>query len=268
MTATMTAPRRTSTPSLTFDIEEITPERAQEYLKKNKGNRHLAPATVDDYAQQMSSGRWLLTPEPIELAPNGAIINGQHRLHAVVKSGVPVRFTVARNVDPKVFAVIDQGRKRNAADLYVLMGGNRSYPLQITCAAGAMLRSVTGASVRSVDIARLARENEDAILSVLQATRADASGYSGAVNGAFARALTTFGEKVILPLAERYGRNEWQGARDPLAALREEVVRDKLRRQKKWSRPQLYGLAVTAIEAALDGRQVERLRPAGHDFEA
>ena len=58
-----------------------------------------------------------LTAEPIMVTQCGELINGQHRLQAVVLSGKTVNFTLATVPDSSTFRVLDQGRVRNNSDV-------------------------------------------------------------------------------------------------------------------------------------------------------
>lgn len=94
----------------------ITPEMAARWLDKNTRNRKVRAKTVAAYARDMAAGNWLMTGEPIQFDTNGVLLNGQHRLHAVVKSGATVAIVVHRNIDPAAQSVMDTGRKRTASD--------------------------------------------------------------------------------------------------------------------------------------------------------
>ena len=100
-----------------FDVETITPEKAVEILAKcNRGNRKLRPGTVARYSRMMALGEWRLSPEAIVISRTGRLLNGQHRLSAVVQSGVPVRFMTIRGPEDDVFSVLDRGAVRTTSD--------------------------------------------------------------------------------------------------------------------------------------------------------
>lgn len=100
-----------------FDVEVITPAMAKDMLDTiNVKNRKQRPAVIARYAAMMSNGEWKLSPEAIVIANTGRLLNGQHRLSAVVKSGVAVRFLVIRGTNEDVFEVLDRGAVRSTAD--------------------------------------------------------------------------------------------------------------------------------------------------------
>jgi len=94
---------------------EITPEIAAEMLQHNKNNRYVQNNTVAFYTEQMLRGQWKLNGEAIKFDWNGNLIDGQHRLLAVVNSGVTIQTYVIRNLNPESFDTIDTGRGRSAS---------------------------------------------------------------------------------------------------------------------------------------------------------
>lgn len=105
----------------------ITPEKAQEMLLKNNKNRNFNKLIIKNYAELMSKGFWKRnTFELIKLNADGEILDGQHRLMAVVRSGVPTYFHVAENLDNNIFDVLDTGKKRIASDVFQIQGVKNS----------------------------------------------------------------------------------------------------------------------------------------------
>lgn len=99
----------------------ITPKQAERLLRKNKHNRPLNISHVKLLADEMSSGRWKLNGDTIRM--NGELlIDGQHRLHACVKSNTPFRTLMIEGLNFEVFDTIDTGKNRSAADTLALRG--------------------------------------------------------------------------------------------------------------------------------------------------
>lgn len=103
-------------------VEVITPELARNWLLLNTRNRPLSKAFVQQLAQQIERGEWQLTHQGIAFDEDGALIDGQHRLAAVVKAGIAVECVVTRGVQNKAFTVMDTGRKRTGRDALALAG--------------------------------------------------------------------------------------------------------------------------------------------------
>lgn len=97
----------------------ITPEMAKNILKRNyKKNRKLNKTRIAKYARDMEKGQWNSSPlEPIGFDEEGRLIQGQHRMMAVIKSGKTVLFYVMNDVPNKDYRVLDSGKARTAGDV-------------------------------------------------------------------------------------------------------------------------------------------------------
>ena len=104
---------------ITIMQETITPELATQYLALNRGNRKLSARAVKMLAHEIREGRWQLTHQGIAFDEAGVLVDGQHRLQAVVEAGVPVEMMVARGVQPSEnnLYAIDCGKKRPIRDM-------------------------------------------------------------------------------------------------------------------------------------------------------
>ena len=108
-------------------ILDVTPELAGRWLNANTHNRPLRNNLVDKYALAMKAKEWRLTPEPVAFSKpfidtagvshKETLIEGQHRLWAVVNSGCTVPMTVWYNCDPEEFEVMGQGATRTQGDM-------------------------------------------------------------------------------------------------------------------------------------------------------
>lgn len=95
--------------------EDISPATAARYLEKNVINRPISERMVTDYAHDMELGRWVLTEESIAFDREGNLVQGQHRLSAIVKSGKTIKLRVTRNA-PDILSIRDRGRQRRVGD--------------------------------------------------------------------------------------------------------------------------------------------------------
>jgi len=100
---------------ITTTLEEITPDLARRYLAYNiQENRKISPSQVTKYAADMAAGNFMINNNAICFNEYGQLIDGQHRLQACVKAGVPFRSFVTRNLPADAYKVIDTGRPRDA----------------------------------------------------------------------------------------------------------------------------------------------------------
>lgn len=116
-----------------FKQTVVTPELAKHWMSFNIHNRKLSQNQVGFLVNEIRLGNWNLNGETIKFTgPHSnptRLIDGQHRLQAVIESGITVDMTVAYNVnDPDAMKTIDTGKNRNASDLLSLEGvANSNY---------------------------------------------------------------------------------------------------------------------------------------------
>lgn len=114
-------------------VEKITPKLAEEYLKKvRQGHqRKLIVSRAETYAREMRAGHWFLNHQGIAFDENDNLIDGQHRLKAVIICGLTVPMLVARGITTemvngvRLFAIdtIDVGYKRQTGEQLSLRHG-------------------------------------------------------------------------------------------------------------------------------------------------
>jgi hypothetical protein len=110
-------------PEPIFAIETITPQLAKLYLQKNtKNNRKVTKKTVGNYAADMSSGNWRLSPDCIAFDEHDQLINGQHRMEAVISCGKPVKFAVLRKFPKDSMQCFDIGKRRQMHERLTISG--------------------------------------------------------------------------------------------------------------------------------------------------
>lgn len=100
----------------------VTPEMAGRWLGKNHHNRNVKANVVRAYARDMVAGNWQITGEAVKFATTGELIDGQHRLHAIIAADVAVMIFVVRGLSTAAQDVMDTGSKRAASDMLHLNG--------------------------------------------------------------------------------------------------------------------------------------------------
>lgn len=119
--------------SMTAEVLTITPSHAQQMLRLNKQNRPVSKSTVKNYSDKMKRGEWLLTGEPLIFSNTGLLLNGQHRLTAVILSGISIEALVVYGADPAVFIALDQGKTRCTGDVFAIEGEKDYNKLAAAC---------------------------------------------------------------------------------------------------------------------------------------
>jgi hypothetical protein len=106
-----------------MSLVEVTPEMAKHWLDTaNLSNRRLRDADVKTMVRDMAAGHWRQTGEPLKFSNKGVLLDGQHRLTAIVDSGKTLPFFVAWDLAPEAQTAMDSGRKRTAANMLELVG--------------------------------------------------------------------------------------------------------------------------------------------------
>lgn len=113
-------------------VREITPELANELLNRNGINRNLNQRLVDGLVHEMKTGNWKLTGQGITISKTGKLLDGQHRLSAIIQYGKGVQMLIIYGIDDEAFAVYDCGKKRSARDIFDIA----SIPNSTNIAAG------------------------------------------------------------------------------------------------------------------------------------
>lgn len=103
------------------ELKIITPKFAVELLKRNVGNRNVSRTTVDKLADDMVNGRWMINGETITYNKD-RLMDGQHRLLACVKAGIPITSWVVEGINSDVFGSIGDTKSRSGGDVLAISG--------------------------------------------------------------------------------------------------------------------------------------------------
>lgn len=239
----------------------VTPTMAQEWLAKSATNRPLNQRHIETLADAIRRDQWRFSGESIKFNTAGELIDGQHRLNAVIMANKSVYFLVVENVEEDAMAVIDTGRKRTSSDVLGINGYSN------TVVVAAAIRTIFGWK-RSVeagglilshaqstefanknkqifrlaeDISSTAKYPRGKLLAVYWlATEA------GAYEAEFRDFLNGLGSGAGLPPGS------------PILALREWYARVKGQRGKVHGNMYLYAL-IRAWNAYAEGRQLHKI---------
>lgn len=110
--------RMVSRAGIEYSVEQVTPDVAELWLTRNTDNRRVRRATVDKYARDMESGAFLESGASICFAKDGTLLDGQHRLMAIVQSGANISSLVVRNLPNAAQDTMDDLAKRTLADTF------------------------------------------------------------------------------------------------------------------------------------------------------
>lgn len=97
----------------------VGPNQALEWLETDMNNRKLMNDKVDRYGALIRSDDWVASQaiQPVCIDWNGNLIDGQHRLRAIVRTGITVEIDVVFGCDPELKRYIDTGASRTTAQV-------------------------------------------------------------------------------------------------------------------------------------------------------
>ncbi|MFJ1745415.1 hypothetical protein ACIOJD_04115 [Streptomyces sp. NPDC088116] len=100
-------------------LVQVTPEIAESLLSRAVVNRRLDWGQVDFLADSIIREEWQLTHQGIAIdgpLDTGFLLDGQHRLNAIIKAGIPVWLYVFEGLPRTAFPVLDTGKRRSGVD--------------------------------------------------------------------------------------------------------------------------------------------------------
>lgn len=120
---------QTKTPKPASGVVKITPTMAEAWLGKNSHNRGLRNRQVDVIAQAIKRGEWVMNGDAIRFSKNDVLLDGQHRLWAIVESEMAVESLVITGLDDEAQETMDLGARRNLKDTLSLRGESNALHL-------------------------------------------------------------------------------------------------------------------------------------------
>lgn len=103
-------------------IQEVllTPSEAAKWLEANALNRPVRERHVKFLAEEIRSGNWQLNGQAIIISDGEEVLDGQHRLKAVIEAGISIRTLVIYGIKRDAFKTIDTGVIRTGGDALIL----------------------------------------------------------------------------------------------------------------------------------------------------
>lgn len=257
--------------ALNIEVQEVTPEQAKVWLERGGVNRKPTERLVARLAAAIRRGEWQLTGDSVKLDEEGQVIDGQHRLLAIIEAGIPVTTLIARGVARSAMDVIDTGRVRQANDVLSLHGYANTMALAACCRALLLLEhfgryNITGRQVSLVvtntTILRYATEHPEAGDGVRLAENARRNGLAGGT-GLLGACLTLF-LRLDAAAAEWFAAALGSGANldedSPILRLRNRLSgRDYGIIQDSKGREQIMALVIKAWNTWRRGESVRAL---------
>jgi len=121
-------------------IVYVTPELAKKWLDEcNVFNRPINQEAVDMYVRQIKSDKWRRTHQGIAFSDKKSLLDGQHRLMAIVIAQVTVPMLIFMDEEKGNYEYIDSGRNRSNLEIVRMSSRNETLKLMHTQTLKAML---------------------------------------------------------------------------------------------------------------------------------
>lgn len=255
-------------------VEKIGPTEAQDFLDHNNRNRSLTAKTTNKYVRAIESGEWPFLGDPVRFDRNGDMIDGQHRMAAVVETGVTLEFVIVRGLAPDSQKYMDGGRTRTAVDQLKIEGmANAPAAAAIaTCAMRWDLGDILAANIKfsTFEVVDWVEEHVDQVeAAVMAANRVrQATGATiSIIGGAHIQATRVSTGDVIDDFFNGLITGAGLESGSPILALRDTVSRNK--RDGTLTRTNELWYTVHAWNCWRSGKKVHKLQlPRGSELTA
>lgn len=242
-------------------LRTITPDEARKLLERNTGNRLMRATWVDHLARAITEGKWMVTHQGIAISADGRLLDGQHRLQAIIQAGRAVDMLVTSGVEEDAFRWIDGGRSRTMGDRVKLVDNAHLNKAAVGIVTNYYRCALGKQSPRADEI-------EDAFLKF-----SDSFLYAAAVITRRVRLVTTLPLGAALAVFHVYSSEKAVQAAElllaganmspghPILALREAMIAQRLRAESE-----IYWKAISAFRAYDEDRDYPKLYAAVTDF--
>lgn len=280
---------------LKVSVEIISPDAAKQYLARNfETNRKLSPKNVAKHISSMQKGSWLISTDCIGFDTLGRLINGQHRLTAIVQSDTSQPFIVVRNLPIQSAQILDLGKKRMMDERLCIAGKTLSRTL-----CSVVRNTMTNYTDNYVGTVKYTEQHDDEVVysvyekhsefftTLEQLNLCKPAFFASAATKIYAEMRFYNVKRGLDPMAIIYphGMNPFDRAihfvelalhggseRAPTdfnfdtAAIRLKELRDTRKAQSKhWNTIAEYRLTVSAAFAFMIGKPVRAIRPVQKD---
>ena len=100
----------------------VTPRLAGWLLELNTGNRPMMKRNLERFRNILREGGWMNTGEPIIISQEGVLNDGQHRLKAIVDTGISVAMDLRFGIAREAFHSTGTAKRRSASNVLGIEG--------------------------------------------------------------------------------------------------------------------------------------------------
>jgi len=108
---------------ITLRLVTYTPELAARIIEDyNSKNRKITKGHVTNLIKEIVNNKWLPNGDTITFDIDGNLADGQHRLLAIVGSGISLQYLTITGIDEEAFKTIDINKVRDGGDALSIEG--------------------------------------------------------------------------------------------------------------------------------------------------
>lgn len=259
-----------------FQVVTVTPDMAKDWLSRNGKNRRYSQQHAEKIAKSIKAGEWVVNGETICFDDNGRLLDGQHRLNAIILSGQPIRVAVATGIsDPSAFETYDSVQRTRGADQIAEMKGV-SNARRVTAAARvvmaweksktisefhrAMMGNVSGTPHELSDLASEIAEEVDHCHKMIGSTILKMTRVGSALLGMLV-ILNRIDPVTTQSFLTKVSTGVVDGPKDPALVYRDRMLSGNgmFKNERRW-RVAAMAITVKAWNAEKSGSSVSTLR--------
>jgi hypothetical protein len=248
-------------------VEVIDAERAAELLRHNAGNRHLKRALIARLRRALEEGRFLMNGESIVIDRDGRLLDGQHRLQAVVDTGLTIEALLVYNVDQATFPTLDSGSARTAGDVLGIAGTQNAHRISAAVrwiqAYRAGVTAPANVRIDADQVLSFVEGLNDSEVERMQLATLAAGRVARLVAGSIATALSfLFAEKdeaLALTFFDDLHSGVGLAPGDPVLVLRDQLARNSAAKNRLAPK-EIFARCIRAWNARRAGDEVTHLK--------
>jgi hypothetical protein len=247
----------------------VTPDMARNWLEKNGNNRNVREHKVRKFCEDLKHGRFKLTHQGIAFGKDGELIDGQHRLMAIARTGIGALMMVTTGLTDDTVLCIDRGSPRAIHDNARMLGFEVSQTsVSVAFAAMACPATILHSTSASEDeVIEFIRRRAEAFKFIGKAKKKSLTRAS--VMAAFVRAYphcdTTKLERCLNLFLDGIDASFNAGTEMAITSFRDYCLKSTLSYGYK-SQLDLYHRAQRAIKAFMDGEPLKLIKPCSSDL--
>lgn len=257
------------------EVVRVTPEIAKEMLDKiNTKNRTLSIGRARALARAMEDGQWEMNGDSIKISDTGILLDGQHRLTAIVISKTTQDVLFVTGLKESVFTTIDVGANRTSADMLSIAGVRNSAIIAssvmlylVDKKLGKPLHGSPDRKPTKKDISEFVSQHRDNLEEIsTEIIKKDGNYSVGRIlngSGAFyatMKIIDKYPKDIAFSFLSQLRRGVYDYEQGPVECLRNKLISSKMIKSTNLTREYEIALFIKAFNAWIKGEKSKLLK--------